>query len=262
MKSIKILGLCLVAAFAMSALAAASASASVAPEFWSCNKVAKKAMSYEAYKPAKGTKPAAWTPKAKEVYEGKYATKECVEEAATPGKYADKTPAEVVAESKPETDAIQKSTYEGAEGKYELEAVVPGTKYTGKVGVVKLAAHGVKGEAAPQDVECTKGKIEGEFVAEEEPYPVVLKSTLKLEKCTSNGNKQDKCGNVAEETIAEETVRLPALGQRRRKRARALEIFPVSSEQLRMRRRRSQSSRLPGRLDRKHRERHEGHLRG
>lgn len=77
MKRIKIVGLCLVAVFAFSALAAASASAETQPEFKVCAKAAKETVEWKEGAPPKEKT------KKKSVYTGEWGNKTCTEPVTT-----------------------------------------------------------------------------------------------------------------------------------------------------------------------------------
>ncbi len=130
MKRIRIMGLCLVAVFAFTAVAAASASAA-GPEYMTCQKVSKVTVKYKVTKIVKGVP--VESEKEKAITEGKFASKNCsgTELAPEPGVY-----------------------YPGPEGKYEL----------GSYALAKTTAYKVAGGAsslynwAPTE---TGGKTEG-----------------------------------------------------------------------------------------------------
>jgi hypothetical protein len=103
MKRIGIVGLCLAAMFALSAMAASSA---FAGQYITCTKVSKVTVKYID----KGKE------KSKAIYEGKYLTNTCTTLAPEPGKY-----------------------YEGPEGKYERGSAV-GIKSTDKTKTATLAS--------------------------------------------------------------------------------------------------------------------------
>jgi hypothetical protein len=128
MKRIRIVGLCLVAVFALSAVAAASASAAETPEYKVCGKTPKVGKTYPT---------------------GEYSNKEC---------------------TAPESG-----------GKYRLEAVKSGTKFTSKS---KAATFTVDGTV----VKCKKDTDSGAFyvggAASEE---------ITFSDCAVNGNKKETC---------------------------------------------------------------------
>jgi hypothetical protein len=104
MKRIRIVGLCLVAVFAMSAIASASASAA-APEYLICGKAAKS--------------------KVTKKYEGTFSNKECTA-ASTEGKY------ELVAYT-----AAKKTEFKTKSGASSLDVYIPGTGIVGETSCAK-----------------------------------------------------------------------------------------------------------------------------
>jgi hypothetical protein len=133
MKRIRIMGLCLVAVFAFTAVAAASASAA-GPEYMTCQKVSKVTVKYKVTKIVKGVP--VESEKEKAITEGKFASKNCsgTELAPEPGVY-----------------------YPGPEGKYEL----------GSYSLAKTTAYKVAGGPselynwAPTGPPISTGKTEG-----------------------------------------------------------------------------------------------------
>ena len=127
MKRIRIVGLCLVAVFALSAVAAASASAAE-PAFEACIKTPKVGKSYPT---------------------GEFSNKEC--------------------------------TASATEGKYKLEPVAEGTKFTSKS---KGATFTINGKV----VKCKKDANAGEFLGGRAVIEVITFSD-----CGVNGNKKEPC---------------------------------------------------------------------
>jgi hypothetical protein len=155
MKRIGIVGLCLAAMFAMSAVAASSAfAASGQPAWFECAKVAKVTVKYTE----KGKE------KSKAITEGKYSNAACTELAPTPGKYIS-----------------------GPEGKYELqEGVAKGKKAKTKDGI------GILNTVIPtlgninDKVECASSKSENS-VANAGGRGFVSDLVVHFSKCKSQG---------------------------------------------------------------------------
>ncbi len=177
MKRINIMGLCLVAVFAMSAVLAASASAAT-PEYKWC--VAQKKGNY--------TESGCLTvaeKKGKPDHKGGYEAKTvgaCV--AQKKGNFTESA-CETVAEKKGKPDH---------KGGYEL--IPPGGEFTSTLGTSTLVTHSTTG--TPEDVVCTGGKDAGEITG-----PSSDEETITFEGCEASGNK---CENVGAGKI--ETERL------------------------------------------------------
>jgi hypothetical protein len=174
MRSIKVLGLCLVAVFAFSAVAAASAFAEEAPQFAKCVKAGTEEVEW------KETVGGKEKTEKKKVDTGAYSNKEC---------------------SVPNTGNTYRS--KGAhpeakgEGKYEAEALKErgaGVSFAVKSKETKITTHGVAGHS--QAIVCKDDKWAGEIYNHNGAGK--LQGVFTFEKCKSG---TEKCGNVGPETI-------------------------------------------------------------
>ncbi len=146
MKRIRIAGLCLVAAFAFSALAASSA---YAGEYGECVKAPTSLLMYKL----RGK------PKTQTISIGKYLTKDCEILAPEPGPLDGKV--ENPTEENPETKKIE--PYLGPEGKYEWKAVKAEDKpFMDASGMVKLVF--ITPEKLVVAVVCKKSTSIGELL--------------------------------------------------------------------------------------------------
>lgn len=167
------LGLCLVAVFAFSALAAASASA--APEYKQCVKAGKETVEWKEGAPGHEKL------KKKSVTTGAWENKECSKEDTT--------------------DLYRlKGSNPGPEGKYELEAVEPetiGFKGKGKGATFTAEIEIGKTEVGEKiEVSCKKSADAGTIIA-----PEVISATFTFEGCVVKGTKT-KCGPEGKITSA------------------------------------------------------------
>jgi hypothetical protein len=188
MKRIRIIGLCLVVMFAVSVVAAASASAQ-RPEFMTCLKAGKEKVTYKGV--------------VKEVYTGKYTEAKCVT-LAPKGKYR--------AEGKPE-------------GKFELGAWNAGKKvsFATKSGPTTFYNYTTEFGGGPREgktltgqggvVKCTLSKGKGEVTS-------AIEYTMKVEYtgCTSLGkeckSEGAKPGVIKSTELHNELAYLPGQGEK------------------------------------------------
>jgi hypothetical protein len=193
MKRIRIMGLCLVAVFAFTAVAAASASAA-GPEYMTCQKVSKVTVKYKVTKEVKG-KPVE-SEKEKAIVEGKYASKYCsgTELAPEPGVY-----------------------YPGPEGKYELGSysLAKTTAYKVSGGPSELYnwAPTEKGGKTEGVVSCTSNKGVGSQLNATQGVVTVEYKGCSTEKgalpCASGSKK----GVITTDLMATQLVALYPEGQ-------------------------------------------------
>ncbi len=169
MRYVRTLGLCLVAVFAFSAVAAATASAA-RPEYKKCAKAGKETVEWKEGAPPHEKA------KKKAVYTGAWENKECTKEDTT--------------------DVYRsKGANPGPEGKYEqLEVAEPFTSKS------KTATFTFTAGGKPVTVICKKDTDAGEIL---DQFTDTEKITFS--DCTISGTKT-KCGNVAEGTIETEQL--------------------------------------------------------
>lgn len=168
MRHVRMLGLWLVAAFALAAMAAASASAATQPEFRVCAKPTTKLL--VKYKSESLTH--VITEKSKSVYDYKYSNSSCTTLAPSPGTW-DK-------ESLSPLPNKYDLSYEGPEGKYEWEEVKAPDAFIGKTAKGTFYYYNETTKKIVWEVACTADKNTGEITSATE-----LTWTLTFEKCTA-----------------------------------------------------------------------------
>lgn len=160
MKRITIVGLCLVATFALSAMVASVAQAA---QVGVCVKAGKTVVTYEGEMIRYG-KPV-FKEKTKSVYNGGYSNNVCTSSAPSPGLFDGESP------------KVIHTSYKGPEGKYEWYPGLSGApadtfKYTAKTAKVHLGLPGtsitVLGESTPEaEVNCTSSTAVGKWTGSE-----------------------------------------------------------------------------------------------
>lgn len=187
MRHVRIVGLCLVAVFALSAAAAASASAEGLPALYECGKAKETTVTYYTGKAPKLTKHEV------KVYTGKYTESKCAT-GAGPSKYQDGEKYQDV-EGAPEF-----------EGKYEIiEGLGKKDTFSGSGKGANLEINGVGG------VTCTASKDTGKFNSTKTANEIKVTFTG-CEKITQKCSNTEKAGEIKTNTLEGEVGYLEGEG--------------------------------------------------